>query len=95
MRSVAGDPKATGGSGHGVRASAEFAPENPSSQVRELARRRREAYEQARVYRRNGQLVPASLREEITENGLELQRALERCADLGHEVATVDSRQPL
>ena len=43
-----------------------------------LTQRRQAAYERARTYREGGQLVPGSLDQEMVENGLQLQQALER-----------------
>ena len=51
------------------------------SQIRLLTLRRRAAFELARAHRRDGQLVPASLGEEMVENGFQLRSALERYAE--------------
>ena len=46
--------------------------------IRFLSLRRHAAYEQARAHRRDGQLVPASLCQELAENGVRLRQALDR-----------------
>jgi hypothetical protein len=60
------------------RQRAEIQAESLGSQIRQLTLSRQASYDRARTYRRDGQLVPASLREDIAENGHQLRQALER-----------------
>jgi hypothetical protein len=46
--------------------------------IRRLTLRRQDAYVRAQAHRRRGQLVPASLCEELAENGSQLRFALDR-----------------
>lgn len=57
------------------------ATDSLSDRIQVLSQRRHAAYESARTYRRGGQLVPGSLDQEMVENGLQLQQALERYSD--------------
>jgi hypothetical protein len=52
------------------------------ARIRELGHLRQAAFHQARVYRRKGQLVPGSLREEIAENERALLQAIESYSEL-------------
>jgi hypothetical protein len=58
-----------------------FSLEGLGTVIRRLTVRRQAAFDQARAYRRNGQLVPGSLREEIADNGNQLRDALKRYTD--------------
>jgi hypothetical protein len=48
------------------------------SEIRRLTVHRQSAYDRAQAHRQNGQLVPASLCEEMAENGSRLRWALDR-----------------
>ncbi len=58
-----------------------FSPESLGAVIRRLTLRRQAAYDEARTFRRNGQLVPGSLREEIADNASQLREALKRYTD--------------
>ena len=60
---------------------AELLTETLGTHIRELTLYRQAAYGRADTYRREGQLVPGSLRDEITENAQQLRHALERYAE--------------
>jgi hypothetical protein len=56
------------------------------SEIRRLTGRRQHVYARARAHRQDGQLVPASLCEELAENGSQLRRALDRYTEkTGHQ----------
>jgi hypothetical protein len=63
------------------RERTEFLTESLGNHIRQLTLHRRAAYDRARTYRRDGQLVPGSLRDEIAENGRQLQHALQGYSD--------------
>ena len=77
--------------GAGLRADAGSRPnqerwltslnENLSDHIRLLAQRRHTAFGQAATHRREGQLVPGSVTQELTENASDLRGALERYAE--------------
>jgi hypothetical protein len=69
-----------GGQSAGLKAElhAISATDSLSDRILVLTQRRQAAYERARTYRAGGQLVPGSLDQEMVENGLQLQQALER-----------------
>lgn len=60
--------------------------ESLRSEIRRLTVRRQSAYDRAQAHRRDGQLVPASLCEEMAENGSRLRWALDRYTEAtGHD----------
>ena len=56
------------------------------SEIQSLTARRQNVYVRAQAHRQGGQLVPASLCEELAENGSQLRRALDRYTEkTGHQ----------
>ena len=60
--------------------SAILPPESLRGQIRRLTQRRRDVFVLAEAHRQGGHLVPASLCEELAENGSQLRWALGRYA---------------
>lgn len=58
--------------------SALFLTDGVEDRIRHLTQARRAAYDKAQAFRGDGQLVPASLSEEISANGIDLERVLSR-----------------
>ena len=58
--------------------SAILPPESLRGQIRRLTQRRRDVFVLAEAHRQGGHLVPASLCEELAENGSQLRIALDR-----------------
>jgi hypothetical protein len=56
---------------------AEFLTDSIGDQIRQLILHRLAAYARARTYRRDGQLVPGSLRDDIADNARQLRQALD------------------
>ena len=64
------------------------------SDIQRLTLRRRDVYAEAEVHRRGGHLVPASLCEELSENGLELRWVIDRYAQERRGTAGLRSVRP-